>query len=135
MMSRRSRSQEDPPADAAATHHPRSKPEMDKVGFSTTADSQHRPDLRTYQDSCGDEADVVVNHLITLARFPDVQHLPELSTDQGNDGGSNADLVGTACSTPHRQDLAPQSTHLFLHTERPERGGGLASAGCRKHTW
>jgi hypothetical protein len=48
-----------------------------------------------------------------------VQHLPKLSTDQGNDGGNNADMAGTACRTPYRRDPAPESTHLVLRTERP----------------
>jgi hypothetical protein len=28
--------------------------------------------------------------------------------------GEHADLVGTACSTPHRRDPCPQSTHQVL---------------------
>ena len=60
---------------------------------------------------------------------PDMQHLRELSTDQRNDGGSNADLVGTACSTSHRRDPTPQSTYLVLRALRGEapRGGWRSS--------
>ena len=41
-----------------------------------------------------------IGSVVANAQFPDVQHLSELSTDHGNDGGNNDDLVGTACSTP-----------------------------------
>jgi len=165
-MSRRSRSQEDPPADAAATHHPRSvsKPEMEKAGLSTPADSKHHPELKTYQESSGDDANEVANDRITLQRrkerpptnpttsqstnlalevrsqthgsqrFSDVQHLLKLSTDQVNDGGNNADLVGTACSTLP-DEIPPPRVPTWSSTQSALEGGGLASVKYRKQTW
>ena len=128
-MARRSRSQEDPSVDAAATHNPRSvsQPEMEKAGFSTPAVPQQHSELKntktalvmmlmwwsTISPPSNDavKAHPPIQHhpakhksstgsVDANAQFSDVQHLSELSTDHENDGGNNDELVGTACSTP-----------------------------------
>jgi len=128
-MARRNRSQEDPSVDAAATHNPRSvsQPEMDQAGFSAPAVPQQHSKLKNTEPALvimlmwwstilSASNDAVKAHppiqhhpakhksstgsMVANAQFSDVQHLSELSTDHGNDGGNNDDLVGTACRTP-----------------------------------
>jgi hypothetical protein len=100
---------------------------MDQAGFSTPAVPQQHSELKNTEkalvitlmwwstivspsNDAGKDHPPIQHHpakhksstdsVVANAQFPDVQQLSELSTDHGNDGGNNDDLVGIACSIP-----------------------------------